>query len=78
MKTAISIPDSIFQAAESMAHHLKISRSELFTTAVSEFMDTHKNDDVTTSLNKVYKNTNSKLDPELSLMQNSSIEQEKW
>ena len=78
MKTAISIPDSIFQAAESMAHHLKISRSELFTTAVSEFMDAHKNDDVTTSLNKVYGNSNSKLDPKLSLMQNSSIKQEKW
>lgn len=78
MKTAISIPDSIFQAAESMAHNLNISRSELFTTAVSEFMDTHKNDDVTKSLNSIYGNTSSKLDPELSLMQKNSIEQEKW
>jgi len=78
MKTAISIPDSIFQAAESMAHHLKISRSELFTTAVSEFMETHKNDDVTKSLNKIYESTDSKLYPELSLMQNNSIEREKW
>jgi len=37
MKTAISIPDPIFQSAEIMAHHLAISRSELFTRAISEF-----------------------------------------
>ncbi|EIJ36932.1 hypothetical protein Thini_4454 [Thiothrix nivea DSM 5205] len=37
MKTAISIPDPVFQAAELFARHFGISRSELYTKAVEEY-----------------------------------------
>jgi len=47
MKTAISIPDPIFQAAEGLAHCLGISRSELYAKAVAEYMKSHKNKNVT-------------------------------
>ena len=78
MKTAISIPDNIFQAAESMAHHLEISRSELFTTAISEYMKNNKRKDITKSLNQVYSIENSTLDEKLATMQSLSLEQENW
>ena len=78
MKTAISIPDPVFQSAEIMAHHLAISRSELFTKAISEYIEKHKYEDVTESLNRVYAEASSVLDEELTAMQSNSIEQDVW
>ena len=78
MKTAISIPDPIFYSAEIMAHHLAISRSELFTKAISEYLETHKYLDVTESLNQVYTDVSSGLDKKLTEMQFNSIEKEIW
>ena len=78
MKTAISIPDPIFQSAEVMAQKLAISRSELFTKAISEYIETHKYQDVTESLNQVYVELSSGLDKKLIEMQANSIEKEIW
>ncbi len=78
MKTAISIPDPIFHSAEIMAHQLAISRSELFTKAISEYLETHKYQDVTESLNQVYTEVSSSLDEKLTEMQFYSIEKEIW
>ncbi len=78
MKTAISIPDPIFQAAENMAHRLGVSRSELFSNAISEYMKRHKYQYVTESLNEVYRETDSKLDEKLALMQRKSIQEDEW
>jgi len=54
MKTAVSIPDDVFQAAEQMAHRLDYSRSRLFTEAVCLYLDTRGGDSVTAALNDVY------------------------
>jgi len=78
MKTAISIPDPIFQAADGFAHRLGISRSELYAKAIAEYMDTHKNQNVTRVLNELYAEYSSDLDEELNLMQLRSIPKEKW
>jgi len=78
MKTAISIPDPIFQSAEIMAQQLAISRSELFTKAISEYLEVHKYQDVTESLNQVYTEVPSSLDEKLTDMQFNSIKKEIW
>ncbi len=78
MKTAISIPDPLFQAAENMAHHLGISRSELFSTAISEYINNHKYRDVTASLNAIYGEESSALDKKLTSMQLKSIQGDEW
>ena len=62
MKTAISIPDTVFQAAEGLAHRLGISRSELYAKAVAEYTKSRKNQNVTELLNQVYQEQESKLD----------------
>lgn len=54
MKTAISIRDEVFEAAEHTAKRLGISRSELYTKAVGEFVARHSSDRVTERLNAVY------------------------
>ena len=45
MKTAISIPDPVFEAADQLAARIGMSRSELYATAVAEFMDRHLSSD---------------------------------
>lgn len=78
MKTAISIPDTIFEAAEGFAHRRGISRSELYSKAVAEYISTRKSENVTRKLNEVYGNEESKVDKELHKMQTASLPQEKW
>ena len=78
MKTAISIPDSIFQAAEGLAHRLGISRSELYAKAVAEFMKVHKYQNVTDKLNEIYGKESSEVEAELYTMQAKSIPPEEW
>ncbi len=78
MKTAISIPDQIFQAAEGLAHRLGKSRSQLYAEAVSEYIKSHKNHDVTKILNEIYVEQDSSLDEELNSMQIQSIPKEEW
>ena len=69
MKTAISIPDSVFEAAEQLAHRLGLSRSELYAKAVEEFISEHKNQGVTEKLNEIYGQNSSSIEPELIQLQ---------
>jgi len=77
MKTAISIPDPVFQAAEGLAQRLGISRSQLYSKAVLEFTTSHKNDNITKKLNSIYSN-GTELDEELHSMQLKSLPHEEW
>ena len=54
MKTAISIRDDIFEAAEKVALDMGISRSELYSKAVELFVSRHENERVTERLDAVY------------------------
>lgn len=78
MKTAISIPDPIFEAAEGFAHSLGISRSELYAKAVAEYISSRKSEDITKKLNEVYSNEEARIDTELYAMQATSIPREEW
>ena len=80
MKTAISIPDSLFELAERLAHRLGISRSELFQRAMASFLREHKLDGVTEALNEVYgpEAEEGRLDPVLEQLQTASLSKEEW
>jgi len=53
MKTAVSIPDDVFQKAERLARRMKKSRSELFSNALAEYVARHAPDHVTERMNQV-------------------------
>ncbi|MCU0290410.1 MAG: ribbon-helix-helix domain-containing protein [Thermoanaerobaculaceae bacterium] len=53
MKTAISVPDSIFREAERFAREARKSRSQLFSEAVAEYLARHTPDAVTEAMNLV-------------------------
>ncbi|QQR79264.1 MAG: hypothetical protein IPJ69_07690 [Deltaproteobacteria bacterium] len=54
MKTAISIPNPLFEIIEDYARREKVSRSEVFVRAVKEFFLKHKNKKLLDQLNEVY------------------------
>lgn len=78
MKTAISIPDEIFEKAESLSKRLKMSRSELYSNAVAKFIEQNKTKDITKLLNEVYDNNESGTDKVLHDMQLSSMDSDEW
>lgn len=78
MKTAISIPNATFDAAEHFASSTGMSRSELYTKAILEYLNKHKYLDITDALNKIYTETDSGLDRELHSMQIKSLQKEEW
>jgi len=78
MKTAISIPDKLFFAADQYAKNHGFSRSNLYTKAVAQFLEQHPADYITNQLNKVYPAEPSKLNQNFSAMQFNSIEKEEW
>jgi metal-responsive CopG/Arc/MetJ family transcriptional regulator len=51
MKTAVSIPDRVFEDAEQLAKRLNTSRSELYARALAQFIGEHAPDRVTDALN---------------------------
>jgi len=76
MKTAISIPDRIFEEAEETAHRLKMSRSELYTKAVERFVTTEGGREVTAKLDAIYEHEASGLDADLAALQSMSLPSE--
>lgn len=54
MKTAISIPDDVFEHAERAAKRLGVSRSELFTRAVREYLGASRDASVTASYDEAF------------------------
>ena len=51
MKTAVSIPDEIFQNAERLARRMKKSRSEVYSRALSEYVSRHSLNETTLAMN---------------------------
>jgi len=78
MKTAISIPDSTYDAAEQMASRMGMSRNELYARAVAEYLELHRQSNVTSALNAVYADSDSRLDDKLAEMQQRSLPHEAW
>ena len=80
MKTAISIRDEVFEAAERTAQTLGMSRSQLYSTAVKEFVSRHASQRITERLNEVYGSDDpaSLLDENLQALQFRSLPDEDW
>ena len=77
MKTAISLPDAIFEQAEAVAKRLVMSRSELYTEALKVYLQRYNREQILLKLNEVYEES-SELDPVMSKMQFMSLQREDW
>ena len=63
MKTAISLPDAVFHAAERQAKRARKSRSQLYSEALSEYLSRHSPDEVTEAMNVVVDQLDESPDP---------------
>jgi Ribbon-helix-helix protein, copG family. len=78
MKTAISIPDDLFEKAEELAERLEVSRSQLYARAIEEYTERHTSQRVREKLDEVYGDNESALDPVFAIMQSIALPPEKW
>jgi len=53
MKTAVSIPDEVFEKVERLARRARRSRSEVFSAALAEYVARHAPDEVTEAMDRV-------------------------
>ncbi|HYU35306.1 MAG TPA: hypothetical protein VEW48_24395 [Thermoanaerobaculia bacterium] len=78
MKTAISIPDTIFRDAERLAERLKKSRSQMYSEAVAEYVARHDPDSVTEQINAVCEQVDTRPDPFVAEAARRILENTEW
>jgi len=78
MKVAVSIPDSIFEAAERLAKQRNIPRSQVFAEALSAYLELRNSESITALLNEIYDQELSSVDVALTTAQFESISHEAW
>ena len=78
MKTAISIPDDIFVSADHLAKRLNMSRSELYTRAIQQYIAECRHVGVKEKLDQVYASEKASVDSALLNAQATSIPGEEW
>jgi metal-responsive CopG/Arc/MetJ family transcriptional regulator len=78
MKTAISLPDKLFESTDALARRLGLSRSQLVATALAEFLAKHRGRDLTRRLDAVYAQEASTLDPATRRLQARSLGTDSW
>jgi metal-responsive CopG/Arc/MetJ family transcriptional regulator len=78
MKTAISLPDLVFNEAESLARRLGLSRSELYTKALKSYLRRHNRDRMLSKLNELYGEEPGLADLVLAQMQFMTLPKEDW
>ena len=78
MKTAISIPDTVFQGAETLARQLSISRSQLYSRALTEYLSRHAPDSVTEALDRLWGELEEGADPFVAAASRQILERTEW
>ena len=80
MKTAVSIPDPLFDAADQLARRLGKSRSQLFADALQAYLERHSDEAITRRINEIIDAdpdaTN--LDAGLHTLQSETLRKVEW
>jgi metal-responsive CopG/Arc/MetJ family transcriptional regulator len=81
MKTAISLPDTLFQRAEQVAREMKLNRSQLYARALKAYLDQLDPDAITAAFNTIYSVEPATVDPvlwEMQLASLSELAEDEW
>lgn len=78
MKTAVSVPDDVFQSAERLARRERRSRSEVYSAALREYVARHAPDEITDALNGVVADVGGTIDPFVSQAARRILESTEW
>lgn len=78
MKTAVSIPDEVFEKVERFARRAKRSRSEVFSAALREYMARHSPDEVTDAINRALEDIGDQRDEFVTAAARRVLEKTEW
>lgn len=78
MKTAVSLPDDVFRAAERHARRAGKSRSQLYAEALSEYLARHSPDEVTEAMNHVIDQLSEPTDPFVTAAARRILTRSEW
>jgi metal-responsive CopG/Arc/MetJ family transcriptional regulator len=78
MKTAVSIPDTVFARAERFARRLKKSRSRIVSDALQEYLARHCPDEVTEAMDRAVGLTKEQEDRFVSSAATRTLKQVEW
>ncbi len=78
MKTAVSLPDEVFRAAERHARRARKSRSQLYAEALAEYLVRHAPDEVTDAMNTVIDELKQPTDPFVTAAGRRILERTEW
>jgi predicted transcriptional regulator len=78
MKTAISIPDGLFQKAEELARRLGKSRSQMYREALAEYVARREPGTVTVALDEVVEELGGDADEWLAEAGRTALERNEW
>jgi metal-responsive CopG/Arc/MetJ family transcriptional regulator len=73
VKTAVSIPDALFEAADRAARRLGLSRSELYARALERFLSDDPDQVITARLDDIYGGEESAVEPALAAAQRRAV-----
>lgn len=78
MKTAVSIPDDVFEDAERLALRLQTSRSQLYARALAEFVARHDDDSVTALMDQAVREAGVGCDDFLRAAVRQAVQRTEW
>lgn len=78
MKTAVSIPDDVFEEAERLASRLQTSRSKLYARALAEFVARHDDDRVTALMDQAVRDAGGQGDAFLAVAAEQAMQRAEW
>ncbi|TMA62152.1 MAG: ribbon-helix-helix protein, CopG family [Deltaproteobacteria bacterium] len=78
MKTAVSIPDEVFDEAERLARRTKRSRSEVYSRALAEYVARHAPDRVTEAMDRALTEIDQRVDKFARAASRRILERSDW
>jgi predicted transcriptional regulator len=78
MKTAVSIPDEVFEDAERLAARLQTSRSQLYARALAEFVARHDDDRVTVLMDQAIREVGREGSAFLDAAARQAVQRSEW
>jgi len=78
MKTAVSIPDDVFEKVERFARRTKRSRSEVFSAALREYIARHAPDEITEAINRAVDEIGDPTDEFVAAASRRVLENTEW
>jgi len=78
MKTAVSIPDDVFERVDRFARRAKRTRSDVFSAALREYMARHSADEITEALNRAIDANGNERDEFAAQAARRTLEKTEW